>query len=159
MHVSFACYNGTMKPYSEPIGLLYDNDGYVEATPPMLTPGAEPYTGPIGRRVAGKEFLDAFLTYGTWTKLVALVRGKSSTDTLHRYFQDHPSHRVSPRELVSPASKLALNSSCMFSEPLAHLLIGPRPFKGVGVPMVVFGPRSQDMRLEFLLLCHDSRFR
>src|SRR5882757_1789003 len=39
----------------------------------------------------------------------------------------------------------------MFSEPGTHFLIGPGPFKGMGVPMVVFRPRSQDMRFEFLL--------
>src|SRR5450756_2613579 len=52
--------------------------------------------------------------------------------------------------LVSSARKPALNSPGMFSEPGTHLLIGPGPFKGMGVPVVVFGPRSQDMRLEFL---------
>ena len=53
--------------------------------------------------------------------------------------------------LVSLATKLALNSSCMFSEPLTHPLVGPRPFKWMGVAMIVFWPRSQDMGLELLL--------
>src|SRR5262245_10157337 len=59
---------------------------------------------------------------------------------------------LQPREgrhgLVSPARKLALNSSGMFCEPLTHLVIGPGPFKGMGVPMVVFGPGSRRMGLE-----------
>src|SRR5271157_619244 len=38
----------------------------------------------------------------------------------------------------------------MLCEPLPHLLTRPCPLKGVGVSMVVFRPRSQDMRLEFL---------
>jgi hypothetical protein len=50
--------------------------------------------------------------------------------------------------LVSLASKLALNCSHMLSEPLPHLLIGPRPLEGVGVPMIVFRPRGQDVGLE-----------
>jgi hypothetical protein len=53
--------------------------------------------------------------------------------------------------LVSLARKLALNSRGMFSEPATHLLVGPCPFNRVGVPMVVFRPRSRNMRLEFLL--------
>lgn len=57
-------------------------------------------------------------------------------------------------DLVSPARKLALNSQGMFSEPGTHLLIGPGPLEGMSVPMVVFWPRSQDMRLE--LLCYTA---
>src|SRR3954454_14942632 len=36
----------------------------------------------------------------------------------------------------------------MFGEPLTHLLIGPGPFKGMGIAMVVFGPGSQHVGLE-----------
>ena len=45
-----------MSTAANPVALLYDDDGYVE-TPP----GAEARGGPIGRQVAGKEFLDAFV--------------------------------------------------------------------------------------------------
>ncbi len=54
--------------------------------------------------------------------------------------------------LVSPARKLALNSLGMFGEPETHLLVGPGPFEGMGVTMVVFRPRRQDVCLEFLLI-------
>src|SRR5579884_3708078 len=91
---SEACYNGAMSPRVDPIALLYDNDGFVEPAPQPRSAGTEPHTGPIGRKVAGKEFLDAFLTYGTWTTLVALVRDKGSTDTLSQFFQSHPSHQA-----------------------------------------------------------------
>src|SRR5512135_2163337 len=47
----------------------------------------------------------------------------------------------------------------MFSKPGTHLLIGPGPFKGMGVPMVVFWPRSQDMRLELLLILPGRPFQ
>ena len=53
--------------------------------------------------------------------------------------------------LVSLASIPALNSRSMLGKPLTHLLVGPGPFKGVGVAMIVFGPRSQHVGLEFLL--------
>jgi hypothetical protein len=53
--------------------------------------------------------------------------------------------------LVSMARKPALNSRGMFSEPAMHLLIRPCPFKRMSVAMIVFRPRSQHMRLEFLL--------
>src|SRR6266496_122171 len=39
----------------------------------------------------------------------------------------------------------------MLCEPLAHLLIRPCPLTGVGVPMVVFRPRSLNVNLELLL--------
>src|SRR3954447_6223368 len=77
-----------------------------------------------------------------------------------RDFQRNPSpRRANPSRraertvmaLVSPARKPALNSLGMFSEPGTHLLIGPGPLEGMSVPMVVFWPRSQDMRLELLL--------
>jgi glycosyltransferase involved in cell wall biosynthesis len=89
-----------MKPYPDPIALLYDNDGYVDTVAQPAQPGAEPRTGPIGRKVAGREFLNAFLTHGTWTKLVALVRDGNSSDTLGRYFKAHASQHARPRELV-----------------------------------------------------------
>ena len=60
---------------------------------------------------------------------------------------------------MSLARKPALNSRGMFSEPATHLLIRPGPFKGVGVPMVVFRPRSQDMRLELLLALPGRPFQ
>src|SRR4051812_9157416 len=67
--------------------------------------------------------------------------------------------RTNWRALVSPARKPALNSQGMFSEPGTHLLISPGPFKGMGVPMVVFWPRSQDMRLELLLTLPGHPFQ
>ena len=56
--------------------------------------------------------------------------------------------RAVQRHLKEPASsllvflltKLALNSSCVLGKPLTHLLVVPHPFKGVGIPMVIFWP-------------------
>src|SRR6266567_1489293 len=63
------------------------------------------------------------------------------------------------RALVFLARKPALNSRGMFGEPPTHLLIGPSPFKGVGIAMVVFGPGSQHMGLELFLALPRSPFQ
>src|SRR5262245_50771176 len=63
------------------------------------------------------------------------------------------------RPLVSPARKPALNSPGMFREPGTHPLIGPGPFKRMGVPMVIFWPRSQDVRLELVLTLPGLSFQ
>jgi glycosyltransferase involved in cell wall biosynthesis len=89
-----------MTTNTDPIALLYDNDGYVDMAVQPSSPDAPPHAGPIGRIVAGKEFLDALLTHGTWSKLVALVRDRASSDTLQRYFHSHPSQQFRPRELA-----------------------------------------------------------
>ena len=88
--------------------------------------------------------------------LVSLERGRDLCELLVR---ETPSNFEMRDLLVSPARKPALNSGGMFSEPTTHLLVGPCPFNGVGVPMVVFRPRSQDMRLEFLLALPGRTFQ
>ena len=45
-----------------------------------------------------------------------------------------------------PADRLL----AMFFEPATHLLVGPRPFKGMGVEAIVFRFRSLDVVHEFL---------
>src|SRR5438105_264124 len=52
--------------------------------------------------------------------------------------------------LMLSARKLALNSWGVFGKPGSHLLVGPGPFKGMGVAVVVFGPRGRDVGLELL---------
>src|SRR5687768_3187809 len=47
----------------------------------------------------------------------------------------------------------------MFRKPGTHPLIGPGPFKGMGVPMVVFRPRGQDMRPELVLTLPGRSFQ
>jgi glycosyltransferase involved in cell wall biosynthesis len=53
----------------------------------------------MGRQVAGKEFLDAYLKHGQWTELVALVRNRPSADSLRRLWQTHPATRTATRHL------------------------------------------------------------
>ncbi len=112
-----------MQSTADAIALLYDNDSYVDPSAQPPSQGAESRAGPIGRRVAGKEFLDALLNHGTWRKLVALVRDRSSSETLVRFFNNHPSRRG--RELVIVPERDFL--SAFFPGPPAPLLHTPCP--------------------------------
>jgi glycosyltransferase involved in cell wall biosynthesis len=81
------------------IVFFYDDDAYVE---PLGQPSQEAVknsTALMGRQVAGCEFLDAYLTHGSWTELVALVREPSQADSLFRFCEAHPSSRAKRRSL------------------------------------------------------------
>jgi glycosyltransferase involved in cell wall biosynthesis len=65
-----------------PTAIYYDDDGYVDSAPPEprgrgRARRAAAAAGPIGRRVAGKEFLLAYLRYAQTDPLYALVRDRS----------------------------------------------------------------------------------
>src|SRR5581483_12343358 len=47
----------------------------------------------------------------------------------------------------------------MFCEPLTHPLIGPSPFNGMGIAVVVFRPGSQYMGLELFLALPGRSFK
>jgi len=81
---------------SEPapnVALYFDPDGYVE---PARAAGA---TGLMGRHVAGKEFLDAYLTYGSWEALAAVVKARARAAPLVELCRAHPSSRAKARRL------------------------------------------------------------
>jgi glycosyltransferase involved in cell wall biosynthesis len=80
------------------IALLYDDDGYVEQPGQALQEGGT-RLGLIGRQVAGKEFLDAYFSHGSWTELVALVRNAASAKSILHWCQNHPSSRTRRRGL------------------------------------------------------------
>lgn len=82
-------------PPASQIALLYDDDGYVEASPP---PGSG-LVGLLGRQVAGKEFLDAYFTHGSWESLAAVVYNQHSLNTLTQYCRQHPSATRRKRQL------------------------------------------------------------
>jgi glycosyltransferase involved in cell wall biosynthesis len=107
------------------LALLYDDDAYVETLQPA--PGAAPRTpvGLMGRQVAGKEFLDAYLRYGGWSELVALVRNRPSLDSLRRLWQTHPAGRAPGRRLVVVEERQFLQR--FFPTPPAPLLYLPGP--------------------------------
>jgi glycosyltransferase involved in cell wall biosynthesis len=81
------------------VALLYDDDAYVETVGPprRARPGGP--VGLMGRQVAGREFLDAFLAHGRWSELVALVRNRSSAESLTRLWRAHPACRDPARRL------------------------------------------------------------
>src|SRR5437660_357191 len=86
-------------PPMSSIALLYDDDAYVETAQHPRRDMGERASGLMGRQVAGKEFLDAFLSHGSWTDLVALVRDRASAETLARLCREHPSSRSKQRRL------------------------------------------------------------
>ncbi len=56
------------------VALVYDDDAYVEAG------GGAP--GLMGRQVAGRSFLEAYLSHGGFSDLAALVRHRASAQSL-----------------------------------------------------------------------------
>ena len=75
------------------IALVYDDDAYVEAGGAAL--------GLMGRHVAGRSFLDAYLSHGTFTEMAALVRARESRPrSLVRAWHEQPSR---PAAAANPA--------------------------------------------------------
>jgi len=105
-----------------PIALLYDDSAYVEVA--RQTPAdAEAPAGLVGRLVAGREFLDAYLTYGDWEELTAIVYNQASAESLSRLHEKHPSRRARPLRLVPMADF----PGCLFPSPPARVLYTPCP--------------------------------
>jgi glycosyltransferase involved in cell wall biosynthesis len=81
------------------VALLYDDSAYVETVHRPREFAADAPAGLVGRQVAGREFLDAFLTHGTGDELTALVYNQASADSLVRFCEQHPSSRERRRRL------------------------------------------------------------
>jgi glycosyltransferase involved in cell wall biosynthesis len=73
------------------VALVYDDDAYVEAG------GVAP--GLMGRQVAGRSFLEAYLRHGKFSEMAALVRQRSSADSLVQLWREQSSGRNEPRTL------------------------------------------------------------
>jgi glycosyltransferase involved in cell wall biosynthesis len=69
------------------VALVYDDDAYVEAG------------GPMGRQVAGRSFLDAYLAHGNFSGLAALVRDRGSAASLVASWRGHSADRAGTRTL------------------------------------------------------------
>jgi glycosyltransferase involved in cell wall biosynthesis len=80
-----------------PIALLYDDDAFVETLQRPSSPATDAPLGLMGRQVAGRAFLDAYLTHGIAPELVAVVRHRASSETLSRFFESQPSRHREPR--------------------------------------------------------------
>ena len=53
----------------------------------------------IGRRVAGREFLDAYFRHGRWGELMALVANQPSAKSIQEAFDANPAGRARGRRL------------------------------------------------------------
>src|SRR5688572_30961763 len=71
------------------VAFFLDADAYVETRGKAAT-GSGP-AGLMGRQVAGKEFLDAYLTHGRASTLTAVVRTPDRADPLRQIVRSHPS--------------------------------------------------------------------
>jgi glycosyltransferase involved in cell wall biosynthesis len=102
-----------------PAALLYDDSAYVEKP----GGGVGGPAGLVGRLVAGREFLDAYLTHATDPDLVAVAWNQASAQSLSHFCERHPSaaRRRPPR--VVPMGDF-LDS---FAAPPAPVLYTPCP--------------------------------
>jgi glycosyltransferase involved in cell wall biosynthesis len=119
---------GTMSdtgPGNGVLGLLYDDDGYVESPGVPLGPATASRTGLVGRQVAGKEFLAAVFAHGSWDRLVALVRNTTSAATIERYFRQNRASRGRARELTVVGDDAFLDA--FFPDPPARVIYNPNP--------------------------------
>lgn len=107
------------------IALLYDESAYVETLKRPARPSAGGPVGLMGRQVAGSQFLDAYLSHGTWTELVALVRSRASGESLLRTCREHPSSQGKKRRLRLVEERDF--HATFFPTPPAPLLYTPCP--------------------------------
>lgn len=114
----------SMEPATKAV-LFYDDSGYVETLQrrPDSPPGSP--AGLMGRQVAGKEFLDAYLTHGNWNEMMALVFNQESAQSLARLFQMHPSNQGRQRTLRMIAARNFRKD--FFPMPPAPVLYTPVP--------------------------------
>ncbi len=62
------------------VALVYDDDAYVEAGGAAI--------GLMGRQVAGRAFLEAYLKHGTFSEMAALVRARDSAGSLAQAWRE-----------------------------------------------------------------------
>jgi glycosyltransferase involved in cell wall biosynthesis len=111
---------------SEPLdalGLYYDEGSYVE---PGMVQGGVPSGGPpgmMGRQVACKGFLDAYLDAGEAGRLVAILARPSGREPLRKALEAHPSPRGRQRRIeVVPESNF---HATFFPDPPATVVHFP----------------------------------
>ena len=121
---------GAIDPDASPcnIGLFYDDDAYTEPAGVLGETGRPPdaASGLMGRHVAGRSFLDAYLTHGRWDDLAVLVRRRDAADSLARFCRDHPSSRTRPRRLRAFEER-NFHRDFAADPPPARLLYFPTP--------------------------------
>ncbi|HUG71295.1 MAG TPA: glycosyltransferase [Pirellulaceae bacterium] len=107
------------------IALYYDDSGYVETInrPTRVRPDMP--VGLMGRQVAGKEFLDAYLSYGDWTELVAVVPNPTSAASMRETCRSHASSFDKTRRLDFVETRRFIES--FGDEPPARVVHFPCP--------------------------------
>lgn len=83
----------------KPIALYFDRAGYTESTQRSNSPQPGQPVGLMGRQVAGREFLDAYLQHGSWSELCALTNGAAARRALSDFCVQHASSRKRQRRL------------------------------------------------------------
>ena len=112
-----------MSPDPSPaVALYYEPDAHTE----HYGKSPDGPAGLMGRQVAGKEFLDAYLTHGRFDTLTAVVRSRNRGDPLVRLCREHPSSRNRARRLrLVPEPEFA--DTFAAPEPPARVLHLPCP--------------------------------
>lgn len=80
-----------------PIGLYYSDGGYTESS--TVAANRQAPSGLMGREVASAEFLNAYLSFGDWEELIAIVADQTSQQSITRYCIEHESSRAKKRRL------------------------------------------------------------
>lgn len=107
------------------IALYYDDGAYQETLNHSAQRSLDSPAGLMGREVAGKEFLDAYLSYGTWAELVALTPNQPSARSIGETCRTHPSSRARRRRLQ--LFSLDAFHDTFLPQPPAPLLHFPSP--------------------------------
>lgn len=111
-------------PSGPNIALYYDPDGYVEQLGPSKAGGGP--VGLMGRQVAGKEFLDAYLAHGQWDTLTAVVRSRDRAESLRQACLAHPSSQARQRQLAV-VEQSQFVQRCLTGNRAVNLLYTPCP--------------------------------
>ena len=107
------------------VALLYDDDAYVDSTQLRNDPRGR--IGVMGRQVAGKEFLDAYLKHGRWAELTALVFNRPSLASVTNLWKTLPATTTAGKRLtVVPHAQF---HACFFPTPPSRILHLPVPLE------------------------------
>jgi glycosyltransferase involved in cell wall biosynthesis len=99
------------------LALVYHDDAYAEVG------GGN--SGLMGRQVAGRTFLEAYLRHGTYSELTALLRPRSSASSLTKLWHDTPATATTGRRLrVVESSEF---SRTFFPSPPSTIVHSPQP--------------------------------
>jgi glycosyltransferase involved in cell wall biosynthesis len=108
-------------PYD--LGLIYDDDAYVELEARRAPSADGRPAGLMGRQVAGQSFLAALLRHGAWTDLAVVSRHPGAERSLERACRESPSDRLRRLHLFDEARWL----DDLAAAPPARLLHLPAP--------------------------------